>query len=84
MSFLIILMVIMIPGVITNKLDFSPAFQKYMIHRVNNEKEPSRTSLYMEDVPELPDHPDADHDDWSWPYLIGEHQLIILMFESSL
>ena len=31
-------------------------------------KEPARTSLYLEDVPEVPDHPDADHDDdWSQP-----------------
>ena len=26
---------------------------------------PSIRSLYLEDVPELHDHPDADHDDWS-------------------
>ena len=37
-----------------------------MTHGVNNAKEPSRTSLYLEDAPELPDDPDAGHDDdWS-------------------
>ena len=41
---------------LTYGLDFTPDFQKYMTHRVNNAKEPS---LYLEDVP------DADHDDWS-------------------
>ena len=55
----------MIPGVTTNVLDFIPGFQKYMTHRVNNAKEPSRTSLYLEDVPELPDHHDVNHDTWS-------------------
>ena len=61
-------MVIMIPEVSTNGLNFTSGFQKYITHRVNNAKEPSRTSLYLEDVPELPDHPDADYDDWSQPY----------------
>ena len=64
LSFLIILMVIMMPGVTTTELDFTPGFQKYMTHGVNNAKEPS---LYLEDVHELPDHPDAYHDDWSRP-----------------
>ena len=30
-----------------------------MTHSANNAKEPSRTSLYWEDFPELPDHPDG-------------------------
>ena len=42
-------------------------------------KEPSRTSL--EDVPELPDHPDADHDYWS--IRLGHTSLPLLMFESN-
>ena len=85
LTFLIIMMVTMIPEVTSNVLDFAPGFQKYMTHGVNNVREPSRTSLYLEDVPELPDHPDADHDgDWSRAYYIGGHQLVILMFESSL
>ena len=38
----------------------------------------------LENVPELPDHPDADHDDdWSRPNQIGGDKLIIVMFESS-
>ena len=55
-------MAIMIPGVITNELDFTPGFQKYMTHKdkVYNAEKPSQTSLYLEDVPELPDHLDAD------------------------
>ena len=60
LSFLIILMAIVIPRIITNELDFTPGFQKYMTHRVYNAEKPSRTSLYMEDVPELPDNLDAD------------------------
>ena len=71
LSFLIILMATMIPGVTTNDnvLDFTQGFHKYMTHGVSNAKEPSRTSLYLEDDPELPDHPDADHgDDWSRAY----------------
>ena len=55
----------MIPGVITNELDFTPGFQKYMTHTVYNAEKPSRTSFYLEDVPELPelpDHPDGDND----------------------
>ena len=62
LSFMIILMVIMIPGITTNVLQFTPGFQKYMTHRVSNAEEPS---LYLEDVPELPDHPDVDHDHWN-------------------
>ena len=58
-------MATIVPGVTTNVLDFTPGFQKYMTHRVNNAKEPSRTSIYLEDVPELPDHPDGDHNTWS-------------------
>ena len=54
LSFLIILMVIMIHGVITNRLDFTPGFQKYMTHWVSNAK---NASLYLEDVLELPDFP---------------------------
>ena len=54
-------MATMVPEVITNVLDFTQGFQKYMTHGVNNAKEPSRTSLYLEDVPELPDLPDGDH-----------------------
>ena len=46
LSFLIILMVIMMPGV-TNEQDLTPGFQKIMIHRVNSAKEWSRTSLYL-------------------------------------
>ena len=68
LTFLIIMMVTMIPEVTSNVLDFAPGFQKYMTHGVNNAMEPSRTSLYLEDVPELPDHPDADLDDWSRPH----------------
>ena len=29
-----------------------------MTHGVNNAKDPPITSLYLNDVPELPDHPD--------------------------
>ena len=48
-----------------------------MTHGVNNATEPSRTSLYLEDVPELPDYPDPDHDDdWNRPNEMGWHQLI--------
>ena len=66
LSFLIILMVTMVPEFTTNVLDFTPGFQKYMTRGVNNAMEPSRTSLYLEDAPELPHHPDAGHDDdWS-------------------
>ena len=66
LTFLIIMMVTMIPEVTSNVLDFAPGFQKYMTHGVNNAMEQSRTSLYLEDVP---DHPDADHDDdWSQAY----------------
>ena len=54
----------MVPGVTTKILDSTPDFQIYMTNRVNNVKKPSRTSLYLDDVPELPDHPDGDHDDW--------------------
>ena len=53
----------MIPGVTTNKLDLTPVYKKYMTHMVNNTKEQSRTSIYLEDVPNLldhPHHPDAD------------------------
>ena len=46
-----------------------------MTHRVNNATEPSRTPMYLEDVPELPDHPDVDHDDWSRLHHVGTHQL---------
>ena len=60
LSFLIILMATMVPEVITNVLDFTQGFQKYMTHGVNNAKEPSRTSMYLEDVPELHHHPDGD------------------------
>ena len=63
-SFLIILMATAVPGVTTNVLDFRPGFQKYITHRVNDEKESSRTSMYLEDDPELPDHPVCDHDTW--------------------
>ena len=56
-----VLMVIMIPGVTINGLEFTPGFQKYMIHRVGNAS--MEPSLYLEDVPELPDHPYVDHDD---------------------
>ena len=59
-------MATMVSEVITNVLDFTQGFQKYMTLGVNDAKEPSRTSLYLEDAPELPDHPDAGHDDdWS-------------------
>ena len=47
LSFLIILMMTMVPEVITNVLDFTQGFQKYMTHGVNNAKEPSRISLYL-------------------------------------
>ena len=61
MSFLIILMMTMVPKVITNVLEFTQGLKKYMTHELNNAKEPTRTSLYLEDVPKLPDHPDGDH-----------------------
>ena len=50
---LIILMVTMVPEVITNVVDFTQGFQKYMTHGVNNAKKPHRTYLYLEDVHEL-------------------------------
>ena len=53
LSFLIILMTTTIPGVTTKILDFTQGVQKYMTHRVyNNANVPSRTSLYLEDVPD--------------------------------
>ena len=45
---------------------------------------PGYVLCHVYHVPELPDHPDADHDAWSQAYCIGDHQLIILMFEPSL
>ena len=42
---------------------------------VNTAKDPLRITLYLDDVPKLPDHPDADHDDWSQHYWIGENKL---------
>ena len=45
---------------------------------------PGYVLCHVYHVPELPDHPDADHDAWSQAYWIGDHQLIILMFEPSL
>ena len=70
-----ILIVIMMPGVTANELDLTLGYQKYVTHRVNSTKEPPRTSLYLEDVPELPDYSDADHDGWSRHHQIGAHQL---------
>ena len=60
-------MATMIPGDTTNGLEFMPGLvSKNIRHRVSNASlEPS---LYLEDVPELPDHPDVDHDDWSRPH----------------
>ena len=31
-------------------MELTLGFQKYMTHKVNNAKEPSRTSVYLEDV----------------------------------
>ena len=65
-------MATMVPEVITNALDFTQGFRKYMTHGVNKAKEPSRTSLYLEDALEIPDHPDAGHDDdCSWQNYMG-------------
>ena len=65
LSFLILLMEIVIPGIIINELNFMPAFQKYMTHRVYIAEKPSRTSMYLEDVPELPDYPEDHCDTWN-------------------
>ena len=64
---LYILMVTIMPGVITIGPDSTPAFQKYIIHRVNNARNNKKTSPPLKDVPELPDHIDVDLDDWSHP-----------------
>ena len=68
MIFLIFLIVMMTPGVTTINLDLIWDFQKYMIHGYFLQIKSSRTSLYLEDIPDLLDHPDCpggDHDTWS-------------------
>ena len=64
-TFLVFLMLIMMSDVANIQLDITCGFQKYILRGYLMQEKSSRTSLYLEDMPDHPDHPYGYQDPWS-------------------